>query len=138
LKINPITAKDPLQLARTMAHEIGHGIDWLPDKLLGIPRGDMLGRVMTLDPLNKALSGLRVSMHNLLGRTDAKTLEKEATDVSAWWRPGNMATQLSQVVDRAIRRRSLRLPERPRRPGISAPRTSTASGCTTWARSPKC
>lgn len=40
------TAKDPVQLAKTLAHEIGHIVDYLPDK--SMKRGNILGRIATL------------------------------------------------------------------------------------------
>jgi len=46
MAINAITAKDPKLLAKVLAHEIGHMVDWLPDRTMA--RGNVLGRVASL------------------------------------------------------------------------------------------
>ncbi len=57
IEINPSLGKSPQALAKTLAHEIGHAIDWLPDKNLN--RGNILGRLRSLDGhLKKTLGGL--------------------------------------------------------------------------------
>lgn len=41
------------QAAGTLAHEIGHLVDWLPDKIPGIPRGNLWGRIASLNKYMK-------------------------------------------------------------------------------------
>lgn len=44
--LNPDIFSDPEQAAKTLAHEIGHLIDYMPD--LNIKRGNLLGRIATM------------------------------------------------------------------------------------------
>lgn len=44
--LNKSVFTDPMQAAKTLAHEIGHLTDYLPDRTLA--RGNMLGRIATL------------------------------------------------------------------------------------------
>ncbi len=46
IKMSPDVFRDPIQAAKTLAHEIGHLIDWLPDRSLA--RGNLFGRVGSL------------------------------------------------------------------------------------------
>ena len=43
--------KDPAGAAKTLAHEIGHLVDWLPDKTMA--RGNILGRIASLKKFMK-------------------------------------------------------------------------------------
>jgi hypothetical protein len=45
ININPQIANDPKQLARTLAHEIGHAMDYLPQRTM--KRGNLLGRLLS-------------------------------------------------------------------------------------------
>lgn len=44
--LDPKLFQDPVAASRTLAHEIGHLVDWLPDRVL--KRGNLLGRLQTL------------------------------------------------------------------------------------------
>lgn len=74
VEINPVLGKDPRALAKTLAHEIGHAIDWLPDKTL--KRGNLLGRLKSLKGyLKKTLDGL-----------NEKEIRGELYELSQAWR----------------------------------------------------
>jgi hypothetical protein len=69
------------QLLKTMAHELGHLVDYLPDPTL--KRGNVLGRVLTLrNFLKESFGGVGVKNSEL--RTELIAL-------SAFWRPWNRA-----------------------------------------------
>ena len=73
------------QLAKTLAHEIGHLIDWLPTPTL--KRGNILGRLRSLR------SYLRGTFTDPDGTTIKNTaIRDELTALSATWRPWNRAT----------------------------------------------
>lgn len=74
IHLHPNVAKDPYQLARTLAHEIGHLVDWLPDKTLA--RGNLLGRILKL----------RKSLFVSLKGISNKEIKTELEDLSKWWR----------------------------------------------------
>ncbi len=67
------------QLARTMAHELGHLIDYLPDKSMA--RGNILGRLAVLKKFRK-------DFFNDAGvtRTDS-AMKKELMELTKYWRP---------------------------------------------------
>jgi len=67
------------QLQATLAHEIGHLVDYLPDKTM--TRGNLLGRLNTL-------KGFRTDFYHEAGttRTD-KQLREEMYQLSKYWRP---------------------------------------------------
>ena len=46
IKLDREVFKDPIVFGKTLAHEIGHLVDWLPDKTLS--RGNILGRIGVL------------------------------------------------------------------------------------------
>ena len=73
------------QLAKTLAHEIGHLIDWLPTPTL--KRGNILGR----------LRSLRSYLRGTFTGPDGTTIKNavirdELKSLSATWRPWNRAT----------------------------------------------
>ena len=73
------------QLAKTLAHEIGHLIDWLPTPTL--KRGNILGRLRSLR------SYLRGTFTDPDGTTITNTaIRDELKRLSATWRPWNRAT----------------------------------------------
>lgn len=53
--LNADIFSDPEGAAKTLAHEIGHLIDWLPDKMLA--RGNLLGRLQSLRKFTKSIFG---------------------------------------------------------------------------------
>ncbi|MHB1260325.1 MAG: 2'-5' RNA ligase family protein [Thermoplasmatota archaeon] len=68
------------QLARLLAHEIGHLLDWLPD--MDMRRGNILGRLQSLHRFMKwkytAADGTTVKLG---------VIRDELTALSAYWRP---------------------------------------------------
>lgn len=53
IQLNPSIFKDPSQAAKTLAHEIGHLVDYLPSGT--ITRGNLLGRIASLNKYMKTL-----------------------------------------------------------------------------------
>ncbi len=78
------TVENTQQLVATLAHEIGHLIDWLPTKML--ERGNLLGRLRTLDRY------LRHSFSDEHGRIHLAPIKKELRALSATWRPWDPET----------------------------------------------
>src|SRR5690554_1528013 len=72
--------KDPNYALQTLAHEIGHVIDWLPDK--DIKRGNILGRLASLKKYVK---------HTLedpnLGKLERNKIMDELKTLTRLWRP---------------------------------------------------
>jgi len=70
------------QLAATLAHEIGHLVDFLPD--LTSSRGNLLSRLLTM----------RKFLKNTFGTTEItnKELREELWELSKWWRPFDEGT----------------------------------------------
>lgn len=66
-------AQDINQASKTLAHEIGHAVDWLPDKDLA--RGNILGRVASLKKYAK--NTLAPKPVNLEGTTQGPLTEAE-------------------------------------------------------------
>jgi hypothetical protein len=75
IKIDPKVAKDPRQLAEVLAHEIGHAVDYLPDRTLA--RGNLLGR----------LASLQKHMKNVMGGMQNKAVRDELIALTEWWNP---------------------------------------------------
>lgn len=71
---------DPEQAAKTLAHEIGHLMDWIPDKTLA--RGNLIGRV---NSLRKFMLGTFETADG--GVIVDKVLRNELIAVSEYWRP---------------------------------------------------
>lgn len=67
------------QVAKTLAHEIGHLTDWLPDKTL--KRGNLLGRLLSLRKFGEA------TFENEKKIIANSTIKNELTRVSEYWRP---------------------------------------------------
>ena len=55
IELNASIFSDPEGAAKTLAHEIGHLIDWLPDKMMA--RGNLLGRLRSLRNFTKSIFG---------------------------------------------------------------------------------
>lgn len=73
-----------IQLAKTIAHEIGHALDWLPHKHL--KRGNLLGRLFSLH------RHLKHTFTNDKGdEIKLKDVRRELVALSAAWRPWNRA-----------------------------------------------
>jgi hypothetical protein len=77
IKIDPATAADPEGLAKTLAHEIGHLIDYLDDRTM--KRGNLLGRALVLKNFMKGTFGE--------GGPSNKELRAELIALTKWWRP---------------------------------------------------
>ncbi len=78
LYIDPSTAVDPVAMARTLAHEIGHLIDFLPEG--NIKRGNLSGRLLTLRKhLKDTVEGL--------DEPSNKRVRKELKALSQYWKP---------------------------------------------------
>ena len=89
IKLNPIIFQKPEQAAKTLAHEIGHLIDYLPDHTL--KRGNLLGRLRTLaSHLSNTYGTIKVTN---------KELRDELMAVTMYWRPydpvGSSASYIS-------------------------------------------
>lgn len=75
--------KDREQLARTLAHEIGHAIDFSPDNTM--KKGNLLGRLLVLHKFMK-------QSYNLNGTTvRERELKTELQALSNYWRPWDEA-----------------------------------------------
>lgn len=72
------------QLTKTLAHEIGHLIDYLPDQTLA--RGNLMGRLNTLKNFRKDFFAPAGS-----SRTDTE-LRTQMYELSKYWRPYDEAT----------------------------------------------
>lgn len=77
IKLNPLIFLKPEQAAKTLAHEIGHLIDYLPDHTL--KRGNLLG----------SLKSLHAHLANTFGTLQVtnKDLRDELMAVTDYWRP---------------------------------------------------
>jgi hypothetical protein len=75
---DPENQVDGFQFARTLAHEIGHLIDWLPDKTLN--RGNLLGRLASLRDFRKEILPDSPGIKN-------KAIRDEMYALSKKWRP---------------------------------------------------
>ena len=73
---------DPVAAARTLAHELGHLVDYLDDQTL--KRGNLLGRLAVLRSFGKDVFGPAIATN--------KQLREEGKALSAWWRPWDEAT----------------------------------------------
>lgn len=77
IRLRPELFASPEQAAKTLAHEIGHLIDYLPDHYL--KRGNLLGRLLTLRSHLKSTFG-ELTVTN-------PELREELLAVSQFWRP---------------------------------------------------
>jgi N12 class adenine-specific DNA methylase/GGDEF domain-containing protein len=75
--------KDREQLTRTIAHEIGHAIDFAPDS--DIAKGNLIGRLLSLHKFLKQTYDLNGTALR------EKTLRAELTALSDYWRPWDQA-----------------------------------------------
>src|SRR3990167_6606954 len=77
IKLEAKLFKNTQEAMQTLAHEIGHLVDWLPDKIM--IRGNILGRIATLKKY------LKYSYENL-SPTDKAKITTELKALSAEWR----------------------------------------------------
>lgn len=82
IKLNPVIFQKPEQAAKTLAHEIGHLVDYLPDQTL--KRDNLLG----------SLKSLQSHLANTFGTIQVtnKDLRDELMAVTMYWRPYDPAT----------------------------------------------
>ena len=79
------------QLAKTLAHEIGHLVDWLPDRLL--TRGNILG---SLQSLHKFLKGTYTAKNQETIKN--KAVREELKALSAAWRPWDRSDAMASTI----------------------------------------
>lgn len=87
--------KDPTVAAKVLAHEIGHLVDWLPDK--DIKRGNILGRIASLKKHAKAIidalpqaqlpPGSDFKLLPGTGQITQKVVKDELKKLSMAWKP---------------------------------------------------
>lgn len=82
--LDPRIFADSTVAAKVLAHEIGHLVDWLPDKTL--KRGNLIGRLYSL---RKHLSA--TAFGSVTGTSNAKVKE-ELLAVTRYWKPWDEAT----------------------------------------------
>ena len=83
------TAENTQQLAATLAHEVGHLIDWLPDEVLA--RGNLLGRLRALRHF------LQHRWSDAHGEIRLAPIKRELRALSALWRPWDPETASESV-----------------------------------------
>jgi N12 class adenine-specific DNA methylase len=75
--LNPELGKDYEQFARTLAHEVGHLVDFLPDETT--KRGNILGRIGTLRGyMRKTIDELPTDPSKALTPADRKRIRRQA------------------------------------------------------------
>ena len=91
VEVTAQTAKDPVQLAKTLAHELGHAMDWLPDKTLS--RGNVLARARSESPIFRHIGEMNQAMKAIEaqslveGGPTHKALKEELKNLTQWWKP---------------------------------------------------
>jgi len=79
IELNPGLFEDIRAAASTLAHELGHFIDWLPDQTL--KRGSLLNRMASLQQGMKETFGDKTIKNS--------TVRNELKDLTRWWKPFN-------------------------------------------------
>ncbi len=79
IRINAILGQDTEQLAKTVAHEIGHLIDFVPDRTMS--RGNLLGRLASLKKFMKHTISADPKGLPPLTAEDRLRIKKEAKDI---------------------------------------------------------
>lgn len=82
IRLRPELFASPEQAAKTLAHEIGHLIDWLPDKYM--QRGNLLGRMLVLRRYLKQSFGDQ--------KVNNPELRSELIALGEYWRPYDKST----------------------------------------------
>jgi len=88
LSVDLFKKENQNQLAKVLAHEIGHLIDYIPHKLLS--RGNLLGRLFSLKGFLKNTFG-EINIEN-------KEIKKELIAVSEYWKPYDRETSPESYV----------------------------------------
>lgn len=104
--------KDPSQAAATLAHEVGHLVDWLPEGTL--KRGDVLGHVASLKRyMQGMIDALPTSSSNLLTRQERdgirRSVKKELGPEAS---PADISRAYKQAVQATAESRGLLTKER--------------------------
>lgn len=73
--IDPGMFVNPVDAARALAHEMGHLVDYLPDRKMA--RGNLLGRILSL----------RKFLRQTFGGLNNKEIKAELDALSKYWRP---------------------------------------------------
>lgn len=99
LSLNASIFEDPTSAAKTLAHEIGHLVDFLDDRELG--RGNVLARVLSLKPIITAMGKVHAFLKDTFPLSGAKNseLRKELIDLTRWWKPYDHLTAPKAFVD---------------------------------------
>jgi hypothetical protein len=82
LRLNPAIFKDPVAAGKTLAHEIGHLVDYLPDSTL--KRGNLWGRIWSLKNFLK-------NTWTSSGPTNQE-FRQELLTITRYWKPYDPAT----------------------------------------------
>lgn len=77
VELKPSIFKDPIEAAKTVAHELGHVVDWAPEGTLA--RGNLVGRILLLKKFMADSYGS--------GVVSNKELREELIHVTEIWRP---------------------------------------------------
>ena len=91
VEVTTQTAKDPVQLAKTLAHELGHAMDWMPNKTLA--RGNVLSRTRSESPVFRHIGEMNSAMKQIEaqslseGGPTHKALKDELKALTQWWKP---------------------------------------------------
>jgi len=89
IAMNRKIQNDPRLMAMVLAHEIGHGTDWMDTETL--KRGNLIGRLLSMTSIymkNTFPSGF-------LGDVTNKQLKAELVGLSAWWKPFDPSANLN-------------------------------------------
>lgn len=98
--------KDPERAKRTLAHEIGHLVDWLPDENLS--RGNILGRIASLKKHMKHMLVEHVgSIYNVITPEERERLRKEARAMTRGRGPKAAKEKYQDLLQKEIKRRGL-------------------------------
>lgn len=82
IRLDPSIFRNQIDAAKTLAHELGHLVDYLPDHY--IQRGNVLGRLLVLrDFLKNKFGGVNVTN---------KQLREELLALTKYWKPWDEAT----------------------------------------------
>lgn len=84
IRLDPRIFANQISAAKTMMHEIGHLIDWLPDR--NLKRGNLWGRLYSLRKYMLEKFG------STLSTTTNKELREELIALTKYWKPYDPAT----------------------------------------------
>jgi len=98
---------EPADALRTLAHEIGHAVDWSDDK--NMSRGNILGRIASFGKYMKRMLGaIPENQADLLTEEDRKELRKQARKAVSDKKDSKaIAQKYKELVAEEVRRRGL-------------------------------